>query len=83
MLSTQQIDQLKTVLQEDRETLRMQIEGNHEEGYLNGSASEATGKLSAYDNHPADSGTELFERSKNIAMDEHHEGQLSKIDSAL
>lgn len=83
MLTNDQLNGLKQTLIDEKEMLNTQIEGNHEDGYLDGSQREATGELSSYDNHPADSGTELFERSKNLAMDEHHEGQIDKIDSAL
>jgi YteA family regulatory protein len=83
MLTNDQLNRLKQMLIDEKEMLNSQIEGNEEEGYLNGSQREATGELSSYDNHPADSGTELFERTKNLAMDEHHEGQIEKIDNAL
>ena len=83
MLTNDQLDQLKQVLIDEKESLISQIDTNEEEGYLSGSQREATGELSSYDNHPADSGTELFERSKNLAMDEHHDEQIAKIDSAL
>lgn len=83
MLTKDQINRLKKLLIDEKEMLNAQITGNQEEGYLRGSQSESTGELSSYDNHPADSGTELFERSKNFAMDEHHEAQVEKIDNAL
>jgi YteA family regulatory protein len=83
MLKNDQLDQLKQLLIDEKEMLISQIEGNKEDGYLNGSQREATGELSSYDNHPADSATELFERSKNLAMDEHHDDQIGKIDDAL
>lgn len=83
MLTNDQLDQLKQVLIDEKESLISQIDSNEEEGYLDDSQREATGELSSYDNHPADSGTELFERGKNLAMDEHHEDQIAKIDSAL
>jgi YteA family regulatory protein len=83
MLTNDQLYQLKQTLIDEKETLISQIDNNEEEGYLHGSQREATGELSSYDNHPADSGTELFERSKNLAMDEHHDGQIKKIDHAL
>ncbi|RSD27863.1 TraR/DksA C4-type zinc finger protein [Mesobacillus subterraneus] len=83
MLTNDQQNRLKQMLLDEKEMLFSQIDGNEQEGYLNGSQSEATGELSSYDNHPADSGTELFERTKNLAMDEHHEEQIGKIDDAL
>ena len=45
--------------------------------------SEALGELSMYDNHPADMGTELFEREKDLALHEHAESELSKVNLAL
>ncbi|MBT2644393.1 TraR/DksA C4-type zinc finger protein [Bacillus sp. ISL-41] len=83
MLTNDQLTQLKQTLIDEKEALISQIDNNEEEGYLEGSQRDATGELSSYDNHPADSGTELFERSKNIALDEHFDGQIGKIDSAL
>lgn len=77
------LNKFKTILRDEKEMLELQIKNNSEEGYLDGSARDASGELSMYDNHPADSGTELFERSKNLAMDEHHEDQLEKINLAL
>lgn len=47
------------------------------------SAKDSTGELSSYDNHPADMGTELFERGKDLALNEHAEKELEKINEAL
>lgn len=44
---------------------------------------EPVQELSNYDNHPADLGTELFERSKDAALREHTERQLDEIKQAL
>lgn len=44
---------------------------------------ESLGELSNYDNHPADHGTELFERQKDLALNDHIEKQLKDIDYAL
>lgn len=44
---------------------------------------EPVQELSNYDNHPADLGTELFERSKDVALREHTERQLDEIEKAL
>jgi YteA family regulatory protein len=83
MLTKDQLNNLKDTLINEKETLQSQIDQNEEEGYLEGSQREATGELSSYDNHPADSGTELFERTKTLAMDEHHEDQMGKVENAL
>lgn len=44
---------------------------------------ESVGELSNYDNHPGDTATELFEREKDIALNEHIERELKDIEKAL
>lgn len=46
-------------------------------------AKESVSELSNYDNHPGDMGTELFEREKDIALNEHAETELEDINKAL
>ena len=41
------------------------------------------GNYLAYDNHPADDATELYEREKDIALYEHAQQELKEIDYAL
>ena len=41
------------------------------------------GELSAYDNHPADMGTELYDREKDFALEEHADSELNKVNAAL
>ncbi|WP_026689977.1 TraR/DksA C4-type zinc finger protein [Alteribacter aurantiacus] len=50
---------------------------------LNESLRDRTGELSNYDNHPADGGTDLFERSKDLALHEQMKNHLRNIDKAL
>src|SRR5690625_6037438 len=50
---------------------------------LQSAVKDTTGELSSYDNHPADMGTELFERGKDVALNEHAEKELEEINSAL
>lgn len=47
------------------------------------SAKDSVGELSSYDNHPADMGTELFERGKDLALNAHAEKELEEINEAL
>lgn len=47
------------------------------------SLSESTGELSAYDNHPADVGSEVFERGKDIALNAHAEQERRQVEDAL
>lgn len=44
---------------------------------------ESMGELSSYDNHPADAGSALFEREKDVALNEHLETELININHAL
>lgn len=50
---------------------------------LEASQTEAIGELSSYDNHPADLGTELFERGKDLALYDHAERELEEINKSL
>lgn len=44
---------------------------------------DSVGELSTYDNHPADIGSEVFERGKDLALNELAERQLMKVEAAL
>ncbi|WP_277679349.1 TraR/DksA C4-type zinc finger protein [Gracilibacillus dipsosauri] len=44
---------------------------------------ESVSELSNYDNHPGDHGTELFEREKDIALNDHLEKEYKDIKDAL
>jgi YteA family regulatory protein len=44
---------------------------------------ESTQELSLYDNHPADTGSELFERSKDLSLHERRLRELEEINQAL
>lgn len=50
---------------------------------LEQSTRDSIGELSLYDNHPADIGTELFERGKDIALHEMVEQELDEVNKAL
>ena len=47
------------------------------------SLKDSTGELSLIDNHPADTGSELFERSKDLALHENRLKTLDEINRAL
>jgi RNA polymerase-binding transcription factor DksA len=57
------------------------IAGLREE--LGTSESEDVGELSDYDQHPADMGTETFEREKDLSILEQLEAELSELQAAL
>ncbi|MCG0276964.1 MAG: TraR/DksA C4-type zinc finger protein [Thermanaeromonas sp.] len=52
-------------------------------GGLAQSLRDSVEELSSYDNHPADLGSELFERSKDLALRDNIIIQLKKIEDAL
>lgn len=79
MLTDKQINTLQT------ELLKMKVQSsqNKDETTHKASIKETSGELSMYDNHPADMGTALFEREKDLALHEHAESEFSKIENAL
>jgi YteA family regulatory protein len=82
MATSQQIKQLKKELLTQQEAMQQRIEHN-EETVVKVSLKEAFDELSSYDNHPADMGTELFEKERNIALDKHTKSEVEKIETAL
>ncbi len=50
---------------------------------LEGSLREYTKELSIYDNHPADIGSETYERDKNIALKKQKMHSIAQMDRAL
>ncbi|MCL6634300.1 MAG: TraR/DksA C4-type zinc finger protein [Peptococcaceae bacterium] len=72
----------KQRLLDEREHLLRRIE-SIDEGGLGVSLEDSTGELSTCDNHPADIGSELFERSKDFALRESAMITVAAIDDAL
>lgn len=82
MLSPENLQKLKSQLLDEQKDLLARLDQNDHFGNEQ-SVKEAIGELSNYDNHPADQGSELFEREKDIALNEHAEEQLQEIMRAL
>lgn len=80
MITSDQINQCKSVLLQRQSELITQVQDHFG---LETAMKDSTGELSSYDNHPADMGTELFERGKDIALNENKEKELEKINHAL
>ena len=72
----------KQRLEKEKAELRRQIT-NMEEGALELPLQDSISELSMYDNHPADIGSETFERSKDLALRDIAEIQISKIEDAI
>jgi RNA polymerase-binding transcription factor DksA len=72
-------DDLRKRLEEERsrlQKLQAELSDDHDGG-------EAASELSTVDQHPADAGSELFEREKDIAIVQSFEEQEAQIESAL
>jgi len=65
---------------EQKEQLEAQAESFSLE---QGSLRDMTSELSTIDNHPADLGTELYEREKDMALQVHEKAELKKVNEAL
>lgn len=83
MLSTKQIAELRSSLLKEKQELEEHLKQNDHFGLTRAFDHEAMGELSNYDNHPADNGTDLYEREKDVALNEHYELALSNINHAL
>lgn len=83
MLTSSQLEELRARLLEEKAAVEGQLEQNDEYGLQRGHAHESMGELSSIDNHPADEATELYEREKDMALNEHSNNQLDAINRAL
>ncbi len=81
MITNQQLAACKEVLLNRQSELINQVQDHL--GLTLETAQESIGELSNYDNHPGDTGSELFERSKDLALNEHAERELEEINEAL
>ena len=64
-----------------KKELEFVLEGLNEG--LEQSMADSINELSLYDNHPADIGSEVFERSKDLALKDNVQLQLEKVQEAL
>lgn len=83
-LTDSQLATLKAALEERKEELEEHFAENGEENSLLGDSLKfSTGELTSVDNHPADTGTETFERSRDLAINQSLAEELSEIEAAL
>jgi YteA family regulatory protein len=78
-MNEQQLVHLKQLLRREKQEIEEQLTHNGIEIGMN----DAVGELSGYDNHPADLGSELFERGKDLALQDADQHRLEEIDQAL
>lgn len=76
------MERLRSRLLQEKSELEARVRENGHFG-LTSSYRDATGDLSGIDNHPADAGTEMFERSKDIALLEKEALRLERVEAAL
>jgi len=79
----QDISALRDRLLQEKRQIEQRLKQNDHFGLTRTSNHDSVGELSNYDNHPADTGTELYEREKDIALNEHTERELHDIERAL
>jgi YteA family regulatory protein len=83
MLTQQQLNEFHSQLLNEKKEIEEQQEKNDDYGLERGHYHESVGELSSIDNHPADEGTELYEREKDIALSQHSKLQIYNINKAL
>ncbi|MFQ3549045.1 MAG: TraR/DksA C4-type zinc finger protein [Armatimonadota bacterium] len=71
------INAIKTKLLEEKAKLEQNIKKHNAEALLDES------ELADYDNHPADSATSTFDRTKSMALSTNEKQMLEQIDRAL
>lgn len=81
-MKRKQLERLREELLRERQDLQTRLHESEHDG-LAVSMNDSIGELSGYDNHPADVGTELYERGKDIALNEQSEKRLREIDEAI
>ncbi len=81
-LTNEQYDLLRARLQDEYASLSSRLEQSENMGGLD-SLREQTGELSTIDNHPGDGATELYEREKDLALLEHEELHLRRVEAAM
>lgn len=81
-INTSQLSDLRARLLAEKRTIEKRLAANDHFG-LKKSQREMTGELSTSDNHPADMGTEVYERGKDVALIERSEQRLEQITHAL
>lgn len=83
MLTPNKLSMLKNELLQRKKELQQELEATDYFDTKRSHVNDSIGELSHYDNHPADTGTELFEREKDTALVEHFEKEIKDINHAL
>ncbi len=82
-MNQEQMSQLRSIIYEEKKGLEDMLQENDHFGMEHAGVHESIGELSSYDNHPADYGSEMFERGKDLALNDHEEKHLHELNEAL
>lgn len=74
-------DTARTRLEEERRRLEQTRDAAQD--LVGGTTEDAVQELATYDQHPADQGTETFERERDTSVLQRVEAQLVEVDAAL
>lgn len=67
-MNKERLQKLQTLLEEEKQQLLAVVERLTGPGGLESPLDESGQELSAYDNHPGDLGSQLYERSKDLGL---------------
>lgn len=81
-MDQKRLGKLQKMLEEEKRELLDVVERLTGPGGLESPRDEASMELSAYDNHPADYGSEMYERSKDLGLLETTRAQIAEIEEA-
>ncbi|WP_378952079.1 TraR/DksA C4-type zinc finger protein [Pelosinus sp. sgz500959] len=81
-MKDKQLNYFRQKLQQEKNNLIKQMTSLEETG-LGSALGDSISELSLYDNHPADIGDELFERSKDVALRDNAHVLLERVEHAL
>lgn len=76
------LNRFEKMLMEEKDHLTQTISRLEETG-IGDTMSDSVGELSMYDNHPADLGDVVFERSKDVALRDNEHILLEQVETAL
>lgn len=76
-------EQARSKLEAERRRLVALKERQADMSGLDESQGDAAGDLADYDQHPGDVGTDTFERSKDMAVEDQLDASIDDIDDAL
>ncbi|MGG0740379.1 TraR/DksA C4-type zinc finger protein [Niallia taxi] len=83
MLTKQQLNDFQSLLEEHKQDIEERYDINDHLNLIRSHSHDSVGELSSYDNHPGDEGTELYEREKDIALNEHYRFEYEGVVHAL